>query len=128
LKKVRIDVDQLADYVKWKMDEKSLSLRKAAVEAEVSPATLSRILRNGKKRPRPDMDTLTKLIQWAEVPMGKIIEQPVSQGAEKENAESTLEQIQVHLRADKNLSSEAAQAIAQMVKAAYKQFAKQRRG
>lgn len=128
MERVRIDVDQLADYVRWKMDEKGLSLRKAAVAADVSPATLSRILRKGKKRPRPDMDTLTKLIQWAEVPMGKIIEQPVGQKAEKENTESTLEQIQVHLRADKNLSSEAAQAIAQMVKAAYKQFAKQRRG
>ena len=74
------------------------------------------------------MDTPTKLIQWAEVPMGKIIEQAVGQKAEKENTGSTLEQIQVHLRADKNLSSEAAQAIPQMVKAAYKQFAKQRRG
>ena len=124
---VRIGIDQLADYIQWKMDEEDLSLRAAAQKAKVSPATLSRILKKGKKRPRPDMETLAKIIRWVEVPIEKIIETPAGRRGENKMGRSTLEEIQVHLRADKNLSSEAARAIADLVRVAYAQFAKQRR-
>ncbi len=125
---VHIDIDQLADYVQWKMNEEDLSLREAAKKAKVSPATLSRILQKGKKRPRPDVETLAKVIRWVDVPIEKIIETSTGRSAQNKTGRSTLEEIQVHLRADKNLSAEAARAIAEMVKVAYVQFAKQRRG
>ena len=125
---VRIDIDQLADYVQWKMDEEDLSLRAAAEKAKVSSATLSRILKKGRKRPRPDMETVAKIIRWLEVPMEKIFDTPVGRRVANKTGRSTLQEIQVHLRADKNLSSEAARAIADLVRVAYAQFAKQRRG
>ncbi len=125
---VRIDVDQLADYIQWKMDEEDLSLRAAAQKARVSPATLSRILKKGKKRPRPDMETLARIIRWVDVPIEKIIGTSAGRRADNKTGGGTLEEIQVHLRADKNLSSEAARAIADLVRVAYRQFAKQRRG
>jgi hypothetical protein len=51
---------------------------------------------------------------------------PVSRGHNK-TERSTLEAIEVHLRADKNLSAQAAEAIAKMVRVAYGEFASQRR-
>ncbi len=125
---VRIDIDQLAGYIQWKMDEEDLSLRQAASKAKVSAPTLSRILQKGRKRPQPDVDTLAKIIRWLGVPIEKIIPTTPGKSLPDGSQTKTLEKIQVHLRADKNLSAEAARAIADMVKVAYTQFAKQRRG
>jgi len=125
---VHIDTDQLAKYIQWKMGEQDLSLRQAAHKAKVSPATLSRILKKGKKRPQPDVDTLARIVRWVNVPIEKIIETASGNRAEGQTGGNTLEAIQVHLRADKNLSAEAAHAIAELVKVAYAQFANPRRG
>jgi transcriptional regulator with XRE-family HTH domain len=124
---VRIDMDQLAEYVKWKMDEEDFSLRQAAKKARVSAATLSRILRKGKRRPTPDVDTLANIVRWVGIPIEKIIEGPALHPGTNNPPKSTLDEIQVHLRADKNLSADAARAIADMVRVAYDQFAKKRR-
>jgi transcriptional regulator with XRE-family HTH domain len=128
LQAIHVDVDQLANYIQWKMDEEELSLRDVAREAKVSAPTLSRLLQKGKRTPRPDVDTLGRLIQWLNIPLEKIIDTSVrSQKIDRPRGD-TLELIQVHLRADKNLSAEAARAIADMVKAAYRQFSKPSRG
>lgn len=128
LQAIHVDVNQLANYIQWKMDEEDLSLRDVAREAKVSAPTLSRILQKGRRTPRPDVDTLGRLIQWLNIPLEKIIDTSVrSQKIDRPRAD-TLELIQVHLRADKNLSAEAARAIADMVKAAYRQFSKSSRG
>jgi transcriptional regulator with XRE-family HTH domain len=124
---VRIDMDQLAEYVKWKMDEEDFSLRQAAKKARVSAATLSRILRKGKRRPTPDVDTLANIVRWVGIPIEKVIGGPALHPGTKNPPKSTLDEIQVHLRADKNLSADAARAIADMVRVAYDQFAKKRR-
>jgi predicted DNA-binding protein (UPF0251 family) len=128
LQSIHVDIDQLAKYVKWKMDESDLSLRDAAREAGVSAPTLSRILKKGRKRSRPDVDTLGKVIRWVGVPIDKIIETTTDQEEMAEPGVDTVETIEVHLRADRNLSAEAAQAIAQMVKVAYAQFAQSSKG
>ncbi len=125
---VRIDMDQLARYIQWKMNEEDLSLRQAAKAAHVSAPTLSRILQKGKKRARPDVDTLANLVRWVGVPLEKIVATAPETKSKEDPQQDTLEAIQVHLRADKNLSAEAARAIAEMVKVAYAQFAKPRRG
>lgn len=125
---VQIDIDRLADYVQGKMDEEGLSLRQVARQARISAATLSRILQKGKKRPRPEVDTLVKVIRWVGVPIENIIDTGLPQRGDSNLEKSTPETIAVHLRADRNLSPEAAQAIAKMVKVAYEQFVSQRRG
>ncbi len=123
----RIDLDQLAEHIQWKMEQENLSLREAAAAAHVSPATMSRILRKGKKRPQPDTGTIVHILNWVRVPIEKIIGSPIPSKNTRPN-DKTLEVIEVHLRADKNLSPDAAKVITQMVRAAYKQFTKQRRG
>ena len=125
---VQVDMDQLAKYIHWKMDQEDMSLREAAKDADVSAATLSRILRKSTGRPRPDVDTLLKLIRWAEIPIDKIVEAPKHAGSGEKGKRDTVEEISVHLRADKNLTAEAARAIAEMVKVAYAQFTSKKRG
>ena len=120
---VQIDIDQLAHYVQWKMDQENLSLREAARKANVSAATMSRILRKGRNRPRPDVDTLVKIVHWVDVPIDKIVETKRTSPRGSIPQPSTPEAIEVHLRADKNLTAEAAQAIGNMVRVAYAQFA-----
>jgi transcriptional regulator with XRE-family HTH domain len=123
----RIDLDQLAEHILWKMEQEGLSLREAATASRISPATMSRILRKGKKRPQPDTGTLVQILNWVKVPIERIIEPPVPPKKTRSDAK-TLEVIEVHLRADKNLSPAAAKVITQMVRAAYKQFSKHPRG
>ena len=123
----RIDLDQLAEHIHWKMEQEGLSVREAATASRVSPATMSRILRKGKKRPQPDTGTLVQILNWVKVPIEKIIEPPAPPKKTRSDTK-TLEVIEVHLRADKNLSPEAAKVITQMVRAAYKQFSKHPRG
>jgi transcriptional regulator with XRE-family HTH domain len=120
---VQIDIDQLAHFVHWKMDQEKLSLREAARKARVSAATMSRILRKGN-RPRPDVDTLVKIVHWVDVPIERIVD--TKRGSTRSNPPqtNTPEAIEVHLRADKNLTPEAAEAIAKMVRVAYAQFVK----
>lgn len=120
---VQIDIDQLAHYVQWKMDQENLSLRQAARKANVSAATMSRILRKGRNRPRPDLDTLVKIVHWVDVPIDKIVETKWTSPRRSITQPSTPEAIEVHLRADKNLTAEAAEAIGNMVRVAYAQFA-----
>lgn len=121
---IRIDMDQLAHYIQWKMDQEKLSLRDAAQKAKVSAATLSRILKKGKDRPQPDVDTLVKLMRWVDVPPEKIVDPGQTRKQVANSEKSTPEAIEVHLRADKNLSAEAAEAIAKMVRVAYAEFSK----
>lgn len=123
----RIDLDQLAEHILWKMEQEGLSLREAATASRVSPATMSRILRKGKKRPQPDTGTLVQILNWVKVPIERIISPPAASKKTRSDAK-TLEVIEVHLRADKNLSPAAAKVITQMVRAAYKQFSKHPRG
>lgn len=127
MENVHIDMDQLAQFLKWKIEKEDLSLREAARKAKVSAPTLSRILKRGKKRPRPDVETLVNLIRWVNVPIEKVIEGTTPGRSRRRARRYTPEKIEVHLRADKNLTAEAARAIADMVKVAYEQFTRQRR-
>ncbi len=127
MENVHINMDQLAQFLKWKIEKEDLSLREAARKAKVSAPTLSRILKRGKKRPQPDVETLVKLIRWVNVPIEKVIEGTTPGRSRRPARRYTPEKIEVHLRADKNLTAEAARAIADMVKVAYEQFTRQRR-
>jgi len=123
LENVQIDIAQLAEYVDWKMRQERLSLREAAEKAGVSAPTLSRIRQKRRNGPRPDVDTLVKVIRWVGVPIDKIVGVSAAENSFPSPRRNTMEEIEVHLRADKNLSAEAAEAIARMVRVAYAQFA-----
>ncbi|WP_319422043.1 helix-turn-helix domain-containing protein [Pleurocapsa sp. FMAR1] len=104
-----LDIERLASLVRSKRG--SRGLRETAKEiGNVSPSTISRV-ENGKT---PDMDTFLAICDWLEVPLNELIKD-----TEEENIE-TAEAISIQLRADKNLDPAIANALASLVKAAYK--------
>jgi transcriptional regulator with XRE-family HTH domain len=95
-------------------------LRDAASDAKVSAATLSRLER-GLSATLPDASTLNKLAQWFGISLSELLHEKRS-ASKSTVPESTLpEYVEVHLRADKNLSPKTAKALAQMFKALYEQ-------
>ncbi len=110
--------------IKAKRREKNFSLREASRACGVSPSTLSRIER-GMAPALPDAETLDRLAKWLGVSVGFLIQNPDPTKEEEESnlpELSTPEVIEVHLRADKNLSPETAAALAELFKLAYKQY------
>lgn len=84
--------------------------RQVAHESGVSPSTLTR-LAQGK---RPDVDSLAVLIAWAGLDANSFVSRH-----EKAQQQEPLAMISTYLRADRNLSPQAADAIDSVVKAAY---------
>ncbi len=114
-------VKQIALLIKAKRRENdNQPLRDAANEAKISAATLSRLER-GLSTTLPDAMTLNKLARWLGVPVSELLQE--HQGRSKAAPpENTLpEYVEVHLRADKNLSPKTAKALAEMFKALYEQ-------
>jgi len=105
-----LDTERLANLVRSKRG--SRGLRETAQEiGDVSPSTISRV-ENGKT---PDIDTFLALCDWLEVPPAELIK-----NTEDEDDVDTPEAIAIQLRADKKLDPAIANALASLVKAAYK--------
>lgn len=118
----RLAIEKLAALVRSKRGSKGL--RVAADEiGGISASTLSRV-EQGKM---PDLDTFMRLCDWLEVTPEHFFE---TEGEVKTRPDglqvpvlsptmSTEEMIEVHLRADRELDPETAEALANMVRAAY---------
>ena len=92
-----------------------MTWKEVAEEAGVSASTLTRMA----QEKRPDVDGLAALLKWSGLQAETFIRR--EKGDTKKTAEP-LAQITAVLRADKNLSKESAEAIEQILKAAYKRF------
>ncbi len=102
----KINTQKLSEMIKSKRGKRGL--REIATEiGEVSPSTLSRIEQGNL----PDIDTYFKICKWLEV----------STEFFTDSAEATTERkIVAHLRADKTLPQDTAEALIKMIKLAYK--------
>jgi transcriptional regulator with XRE-family HTH domain len=97
-------------------------LRDAADEAKLSAATLSRLER-GLSPTLPDATTLNKLARWLGVPVSELLREHHASSKASPPENTLPEYVEVHLRADKNLSPKTAKALADMFKALYEQVA-----
>lgn len=104
-----LDAHRLAKDLTWKV---------VAEKAQVSASTLTRIAQ-GK---RPDVDTLAALCKWS----GLSADDFINYNTPDRSPPEPLAEIVAHLRADKSLKLEGAQAIEVMLKAAYAQFRKEK--
>lgn len=105
-----LNAERLANLVRSKRG--SRGLRETAKEiGKVSPSTISRV-ENGKT---PDMDTFLALCDWLEVPPAELMK-----NTDNQEDLNTPDKIAMQLRADKNLDPAIADALASLVKAAYK--------
>ncbi len=120
-----INTQELGRAVRRHREELGLSLRDVADETKVSASTLSRI-ENGTGK--PDADNIARLTAWLDMPLQRIL----SGRDEGDDAkavvyfphESTPEIVEAHLRADKNLTNETADALSELFRVAYSQFSR----
>jgi transcriptional regulator with XRE-family HTH domain len=113
-----VDIRRLAALLKAKRGRRGL--REVAAEiGDVSASTLSRV-ELGKV---PDLDTFVRICQWLSVPPDQFFPARAQQeaGAEAQAVRgmSTPEIITAHLRADRELAPETADALATMIRLAY---------
>lgn len=96
-----------------------LGLRAVAAQCGLSPSTLSRI-ENGA-RGMPEVETMTKLAAWLDVPVGALLS---SDNAEFDELKGlyTPDAIAILLQSDKRLSPPAAKAIGELVQVVYAQL------
>jgi transcriptional regulator with XRE-family HTH domain len=119
-----VNTVELGRAIKRKREELGLSLRNVADETQVSASTLSRI-ENGTGK--PDADNIARLTGWLEMPVERIMSGREA-GDTSEQAvvyfpqEPTPSIVEAHLRADRNLTPETAQALSELFRVAYAQF------
>lgn len=104
------------------------SIREAAREVGVSAPTLSRIERGLHL---PERENLLKIARWAGVRMDPML-YPNARRARNvvmhEPLGSTVEAVELHLRADKNLSRDDAEALSELFRVAYETVSGKRGG
>ncbi|MEL7354497.1 MAG: helix-turn-helix transcriptional regulator [Cyanobacteria bacterium J06560_5] len=106
----KLDMQRLSSLVR--KHRGSRGLRETAKEiGSISPSTLSRV-ENGKMM--PDMETFLALCDWLEIPPAELFK------TTNDSDLDTPEKLSIQLRADKNLDPAIANALASLVKAAYK--------
>jgi len=103
-----------------------LSLRDVADKTGVSASTLSRI-ENGTGK--PDADNIARLTSWLNMPMERVLSGRHPDSDEAPAViyyphESTPEIVEAHLRADRNLTPETANALSELFRVAYTQFSR----
>lgn len=118
-----VKTNELGKAIKRRREELGLSLRDVADKTDVSASTLSRI-ENGTGK--PDADNIARLTGWLGMPIDRVMKK--SKGEVEPVIyyphEATTEIVEAHLRADKNLSPETANALSELFRVAYKQFSK----
>lgn len=103
-----IDVDKLAASVRSKRGD--TGLRKAAADIGTSAPTLSRV----EQRRLPDLETFIKICGW----LGKSPEF-FSKHLSPDHKVDHLYEIEMHLRAERTLPKETADALSRMVRLAF---------
>ena len=119
-----VNTNELGRAIKRRREELGLSLRDVADVTNVSASTLSRI-ENGTGK--PDADNIARLTGWLDMPIDRVMNRQKQSNVEPViyyPHEATPEIVEAHLRADKNLSKETANALSELFRVAYKQFSK----
>nr|WP_223189156.1 helix-turn-helix domain-containing protein [Streptomyces sp. TRM68416] len=94
--------------------ERGLLWKDVAKQAGVSASTLTR-LAQGR---RPDVDGLAALVSWANLSADDFVRRH-----DEPREADTLAKVATHLRGDRNLTPEAADALEALIAVAYKQLA-----
>ncbi len=113
--KGHFDSDGFYGALNSKRLSRKLTWKQVASESGVSASTLTRMAQ-GK---RPDVDSLAALSSWSGLSADDYF---VSELKPSSNESDSLDKIGTYLRADKQLSAEAANALEQIVRLTYEQL------
>jgi len=121
-----INTEELGRAIRRRREELELSLRDVADQTNVSASTLSRI-ENGTGK--PDADNIARLTSWLDMPLeliltGRRTDSDDAKAVVYFPSESTPEIVEAHLRADRNLTRETADALSELFRVAYSQFSR----
>ena len=121
-----VNTAELGSAVRRRREQHGLSLRDVAEETGVSASTLSRI-ENGTGK--PDADNIARLAAWLDMPIERVMHHANATAADQTPVvyyphESTPEIVEAHLRADRNLTPETANALSELFRVAYTQFSR----
>ncbi len=124
--KTLVNTEELGRAIRRRRQELGLSLRDVADKTDVSASTLSRI-ENGTGK--PDADNIARLTSWLNMPMERVLSGRHPDSDEAPAViyyphESTPEIVEAHLRADRNLTPETANALSELFRVAYTQFSR----
>ena len=124
--KTLVNTEELGRAIRRRREELGLSLRDVADKTSVSASTLSRI-ENGTGK--PDADNIARLTSWLNMPMERVLSGRHPDSDEAPAViyyphESTPEIVEAHLRADRNLTPETANALSELFRVAYTQFSR----
>lgn len=107
-----IDRDLLAAHLQQRIDERDLTIRDAASRIGCSAATLTRLLKGKEAENYPDTKTLIKATSW----LGRSLSEFEPGMRPKE---SSMAEVELHLRALPGLTETDRDALVAMVKAAH---------
>jgi transcriptional regulator with XRE-family HTH domain len=117
-----VNTVELGRAIKRRREETGQSLRDVADVTGVSASTLSRI-ENGTGK--PDADNIARLTGWLDMPIDRVMNKTTASAVEPViyyPHEAMPEIVEAHLRADRNLTPETANALSELFRVAYKQF------
>lgn len=110
-----VDVGALYAALDQKRRQEDLTWRKLAKLMEISPSTFTRMAQGR----HPDVDTFIALCSWLGIPAESFARDRVESEEEEDN---TLAVVSTHLRASRKLSPKSAEAIEEIVRAAYQRL------
>jgi transcriptional regulator with XRE-family HTH domain len=116
-----IDPVELGDRLRATRVSRGLSIREVAKEIGVSAPTLSRVERG---QHLPERENLLRIARWAGVRIDPVLHpgnarQLRNQLVHSPDA-STIEAVEMHLRADKNLTRSDAESLSELFRVAYR--------
>jgi transcriptional regulator with XRE-family HTH domain len=115
-----IDPVELGDRLRARRRSEGLSIRDVARQIGVSAPTLSRVERG---QHLPDRENLLRIARWAGVRIDPTLHPDEARRRRNQvvhaSDASTLEAVEMHLRADKNLSRDDAEALSELFRVAY---------
>src|SRR5262245_33913150 len=113
-----VDVDALHVALDAKRIENDWSWRDVAGHLKISPSTITRMAQGR----RPDVDTLATLLRW----LGMPLESFMRTAKKKLSPQSPVAMISSYLRATPNIDPKDAEALEDILKAAYKRLVEKR--
>jgi transcriptional regulator with XRE-family HTH domain len=118
--KTIVDVDALYDALKTKRDRQAMSWRELAHDLDLSPSTFTRMAQGQ----RPDIDTFTTLLEWLGMPADKYTRLEGEEPKPSKKKEEPLVEITTLLRSSKSIKRDQADALNNIITAAFKSIVK----